>query len=127
MNTRNTKQKSIIFESIRNDKTHPTINQLYEKIGLIDKEIGQATVYRNINKLVEEGKVIKIPTKDMNIHYDGNTIPHSHLYCKKCNHIYDIFDDYSKIVKEVEKNSSIIIDSVSLLYEGICEDCNEKI
>lgn len=125
MNTRNTRQKSIILESIKANNFHPTIQKLYEKVNLVDKDIGQATVYRNINKLVDEGKVVKIPTKDMNFYYDGNTMPHSHFYCKKCNNIYDIFDDYSKIIKDIEKNSLFKIDNVSVLYEGLCENCND--
>lgn len=32
MNTRNTKQKEIIYKSIVEDKTHPTINDIIDKI-----------------------------------------------------------------------------------------------
>ena len=32
MKKRNTKQKQIILETLRKDKTHPTITEIYEKV-----------------------------------------------------------------------------------------------
>ena len=44
--------KSIIIEMLQKDKTHPTIKQLYKNIKEKYPNVGQATVYRNINKLL---------------------------------------------------------------------------
>ena len=60
MNTRNTKQKEIILNTLRQMHSHPTIMDLYEQVQKVDSSIGHATVYRNVSKLVEEGLVMKI-------------------------------------------------------------------
>ena len=54
MNTRNTKQKDIILDILEHNRIHPTMQEIYELAKKEDQNIGQATIYRNINKLVED-------------------------------------------------------------------------
>ena len=42
MNTRNTKQKEIILNTLRQMHSHPTIMDLYEQVQKVDSSIGQA-------------------------------------------------------------------------------------
>ena len=79
------------------------------------------------HKLVEEGKIIKLPnsTKD-SYHYDIDISRHDHLLCKNCGRIIDIFDnDYDDIFKSIEKKNKITIDRATILLEGICSNCNK--
>ncbi len=124
METRNTKQKQIIVEALKKNKIHPTIQELYHKVHEMDPKVGQATVYRNVSKLVDEGKIIKIPTSLGIDHYDADCNPHYHLLCTKCEKIYDIFDeDYYKLIKRVEGEYQIKIEKSTILFEGICDKC----
>lgn len=127
MNTRNTKQKEIILDILDHNRIHPTIQEIYELAKKKYPSIGQATIYRNVNRLVEEGKILKLPNNiDDSYHYDINTNSHDHLLCKNCGKIIDIFDnDYSEIFKNIEKNNSIKIDRATILLEGICQNCNK--
>ena len=127
MKERNTKQKQIILDILENNRIHPTINEIYNMAKTKYPTIGQATVYRNVNHLVEEGKLIKIPNNTNNLdHYDINTSIHSHLICRKCGRIIDIFDnDYTKLFNSFETNKSIKIDKVMIILEGICSNCNK--
>ena len=56
METRNTKQKEIILEILKEKENmfHPTAGDLVKLVLDTYPSIGQATVYRNINKLVDE-------------------------------------------------------------------------
>ena len=67
MKERNTKQKQIILDILENNRIHPTINEIYNMAKTKYPTIGQATVYRNVNHLVEEGKLIKIPNNTKSI------------------------------------------------------------
>lgn len=127
MKERNTKQKQIILDILENNRIHPTINEIYNMAKTKYPTIGQATVYRNVNHLVEEGKLIKIPNNTNNLdHYDINTSIHSHLICRKCGRIIDVFDnDYTKLFNSFETNKSIKIDKVMIILEGICSNCNK--
>ena len=127
MDIRNTKQKQVILEALKKNKLHPTIQELYQDVLDIDESVGQATVYRNVNRLVEEGKIIKIPTTLGIDHYDADINPHYHLYCEECEKIYDIFDeDYYKLTKRVENEYQVKINKGIILFEGICSKCYKE-
>lgn len=124
---RNTKQKEIILDILEHNRIHPTIYEIYELAKKKYPAIGQATIYRNVNRLVDENKIIKLPSKSNDgYHYDINTNSHDHLLCKSCGKIIDIFDnDYTKIFNDIERSNNIKIEHATILLEGICSNCNK--
>ncbi len=129
METRNTKQKEVVLDCLKEEKNmfHPTAQEIVELVSKENPSIGQSTVYRNINKLVDEGILIKIPTND-SFHYDINTNNHAHFCCKKCDSIVDLHDnDYQDNIKSIESKYKVKIDDSNLVFNGVCEDCNGKI
>ena len=123
---RSTKQKDIIFSTLKSLKTHPTINELYKEVISRDNNIGQATVYRNINKLCENKKIRKIQVGQSIDHYDGDLSPHYHFICDKCNKIIDIFDnECEKIIEKVIKNYDLEVTNYELIISGLCNECKE--
>ena len=128
MNTRNTKQKELILNILDQNRIHPTMQEIYSLSKEKYPSIGQATIYRNVNKLVEEGKIIRLPgTKDEGCHYDINMTDHNHLICNSCGRIIDIFDsDYNDIIKKIETSNSVSITKSLLILEGICSKCKNK-
>lgn len=117
---RNTKQKDIIWSVIKDDKTHPTINEIVVKVKNIDKSIGIATIYRNINNLVLEGNLKKIELD--NTHYDSDISNHNHFVCSNCHRIIDIYDDNYNL-ESLSNNYDFKIEKVNIIYEGLCKDC----
>lgn len=127
MNRRNTKQKQVILDYLKSDKNHPTIQEIHTKIQNNNSKVGIATVYRNINKLVDEKQINKLQIGDVS-HYDGNVTPHDHFICKNCGKIIDLFDNnYDSLIKDVENKHQLKIEQLSILYEGICEECNDEV
>ena len=123
MEYRNTKQKQFILDILHTTKSHPTIGEIYKEVKEKDSSIGQATVYRNINRLYKENKLVRISIHGIE-HYDINKENHFHLYCKKCRKLYDIFDDdYFALISKIEKEKKLQIEHINTLLEGICEDC----
>ena len=127
MNYRNTKQKELILKILDKNRIHPTMQEVYELAKKENQNIGQATVYRNINKLVEDELVIKLPSvKEEGYHYDINNHPHTHLICNSCGKIIDIFDnDYEKFITKIANDNSVIIKKSLLVLEGICNNCKK--
>lgn len=128
MKTRKTKQKEIIYEILKENRIHPTIQEIYLLAKAKYPNIGQATVYRNINKLVEEGSILKLPsTDDESYRYDINIAPHSHLVCNCCGKIVDIFNtNYDKMINYIEEENCIKVTKSLLVLEGICSKCKNK-
>jgi len=121
MKRRNTKQMNVILDIMKNDRSHPTIQELCEKVTTVDSSIGQATVYRNVSKLCEEGILTKISVGID--HYDYIKNPHYHLCCYKCLKLYDVFDESYFDKSLIEKKHNVKIDSSSVLFYGVCSNC----
>lgn len=126
MNTRKTKQKEIVYQVLCQMSNHPTIKELYDVIHNENPELGQATVYRNVAKLVEEGKILKISTPEGIEHYDANCKFHSHFLCSKCHRIFDIYTIESKDIMKMVDNS-LHVSRVHVLLEGICNQCQSGV
>lgn len=109
------------------DKSHPTIQEIYNKVHMIDSTIGQATVYRNVNKLVSSGKAKKLSTNSEVDHYDGDISNHYHFICTSCNKIVDIFNfDVDIPIKDIQKSHNISIDNFDMVLYGKCSECNKS-
>ena len=107
-----------------NDKTHPTIKEVYSKVNQIDPTIGQATVYRNVNKLVDSGQIKRLSTNGEIDHYDGDNSNHYHFICTACNKIIDIFDyEVKEPMNNIEKEHGISIDNFDIVLYGKCNSC----
>lgn len=114
----------MILKVLINDKSHPTIKEIYNKVHLLDSTIGQATVYRNVNKLVNIGKLKKLSINSEVERYDGDTSNHYHFICTSCNKIIDIFENNMKLpVQSIEKEYNISIDTCDIILYGKCNNC----
>ena len=126
MNLRNTHQKQAILEAIQGIGKHMSAEQVLSEVQKTDPGIGLATVYRNLNRLAEQGRIQKIAAGDVSF-YDGNPVPHDHFQCELCGKVTDIDMKYDASMDQMaEKQSGMKILRHSVLYEGICADCAEK-
>lgn len=125
---RNTKQKELILQVLNNDKSHPTIKDIYDQVHALDNKIGQATVYRNVNKLVNVGEVRRLKFDDDSVHYEEYENNHCHFICNSCNRIIDILDDEISIpVDKISSNYNIEIEECEITFHGECDECKNML
>lgn len=89
-NTKYSRQREAIKEYLAGTTSHPTADTIYENIKKVYPNISLGTVYRNLNFLVEHGEVLKLSCDDERDHYDANTAPHHHFYCRCCHQVTDL-------------------------------------
>ena len=85
-----TKQQKSILRAVRENDGHYTVEEI---IGLAKKEcpgIAVATVYNNLNALVESHEIKRISRVGKPDVYDKSTRPHEHLICTCCGRIFDL-------------------------------------
>ena len=126
---RPTKQRLKICEVLFSpEKTfHFTINDLTKIIeDKLSKKISLATVYRNLNLLAEQGKILKLEING-EYHYDGFCDSHQHLVCTNCNKIIDLGQkEISNYAMKKIKSGDFELKSVRIIFYGICNDCKEE-
>jgi Fe2+ or Zn2+ uptake regulation protein len=89
-------QKKTILDFLKSVRTHPTAEEIYQAVKTKLPQISKGTVYRNLNFLAREGKILEIFSNKVS-HYDGDISFHSHFICRKCGKIFDIFNNFQKM------------------------------
>lgn len=122
------KQREEILEVLKKSYDHPTAEQVYLKVKANKSTSSKGTVYRNLNLLVENGLIIKIPMQDGPDRYDYLRKKHNHIICKNCGKIFDFEYEFDlKQVKDTIKQQTKMesfLDTVIVF--GICNDCIKK-
>ena len=124
MNTRNTIQKQVILNAVRELKNHPTSEEIYNHIKPNFPSISLGTVYRNLNILAENKEIQKISVIDEAVRFDHIPGEHYHFKCIKCKKLVDLDMEYdSSLNDKVSNKYNLNIVKHSIVFDGICEDC----
>lgn len=126
MRTRRTIQKRLILESLVT-LPHPTADEVWQAITAVTPHISRTTIYRNLNKLVDEGKLKSITIDQAGAHFDYVTMPHNHFYCQSCGKLSDLPYkelDLSGFEKHLE---GMQVTGSEILVRGICPACQAEL
>jgi Fur family peroxide stress response transcriptional regulator len=89
-----------------------------------------ATLYQNLNKLVEAGLLISIKDPNGLTRLDANLAPHHHLVCKTCGRMVDVKinqeNHLQKYPVDFQTGISLSewhINHVNIEFQGTCPDC----
>ncbi len=105
---------------------HPSIEDLYEGIKEDYPSISLATVYKNLNTLLDEGVVVEVNAPNKKSRYDIYQMPHIHVVCEKCGNVMDLFmdDAFNKdVLKNIERKAGNFIRKLNIT--ATVEDCEK--
>ena len=121
------RQREAILNVLKNTKTHPSANAVYEAVRLQIPNISLGTVYRNLNLLVAIGDIIKLDCGDGFERFDGKTCTHYHFICRECGRVWDIdIPQFEGIENMVPETFGGMIEGHSAYFYGKCDECVKK-
>ncbi len=122
---RNTIQRIKILEYLRSVRTHPNAETIFKEVKKEIPTITLATVYRNLNQMVEEGRILRL---DVNgeFHFDEEIKPHEHYICEKCGKITDSYRSEAFNIAMKETENGFKTREVLIFHRGICKECQNK-
>lgn len=120
---RNTKQKESIFRAVTSVYTHPTAEEIYNMVVVDCPHVSLTTVYRNLNMLVEEGKLRRIAIPNDSDRFDATLTPHYHVKCDKCGAFVDVDDYDADINGECERLTGYKVNYHDIIFHGECGEC----
>ena len=130
----NTKQKEKLLEYlIKNKNKHTNVQEISAFLSAEGKSVGVATIYRQLDKLVEQGIVRKYA-------FDGKTCAcyqyiedeeqcrsHFHLKCLSCGKLIHLDCEHlSELTRHIEEEHGFEIDYSQTVFYGRCSDCSEE-
>ncbi len=114
------------------DGKHVTVKDICRYFDEAGRQVGTATVYRNLEKLVEEGIVAKYsanPSDSACFSYigSGEECCHPvcfHLKCQKCGRLIHLeCDEITRLSEHMLRAHGFELNPVRTVFYGLCEDC----
>lgn len=111
-----------ILELIQNGQEHLTAEQVFLQLKKSCPGVVLATVYNNLNRLCQQGKVRRISVEGLPDRFD-KIIRHDHLLCRRCGSLADIY--LSDLTRTLEQQTGFSIDGYDLKIQYLCPRCRE--
>ena len=124
--TRETRQRRVVYETIKNTHSHPTADWIFEKVRTAVPKISLGTVYRNLSVLKDEGLVREIYGNDRRAHYDAITEPHAHFICSDCGGIWDVNSSTDVDWRSFKELVGCEVTEQRIEFGGTCAACGHK-
>jgi Fur family ferric uptake transcriptional regulator len=84
-------------------------------------------VYRNLEVLWRSGHIRKLDMPGPH-RYDGNTSPHDHIRCKRCERVVDVCVDIQipAVTEAVQSQTGFLVTGHHVALEGVCGECAKR-
>ena len=125
-----TKQRDLIIQFLEKSGSHVTVAEICSYLDGENKSVGQATVYRQLEKMVDEGIVTKYTIESglpacfeyaANSHSEGNCF---HACCEVCGRLFHIScDELDSLGEHLNEHHGFRINPLRTVFYGVCADC----
>ena len=120
---RNTHQRQLVLDAVQARHDHPSADQIYLDVRVLDSKISRGTVYRNLNVLVQQGEVLQVKLPDLD-RFEWHAEKHYHLICQGCGAVSDTQLPYdAQLDQQAAKETGFIIKRHRTVFEGLCPEC----
>jgi Fur family ferric uptake transcriptional regulator len=126
-----TKQRELILNYLKENKNHHVVaDDIAEHLKIQGNAVGKSTVYRYLDRLVNDGIVKKYFTEEgksacYQYSENNNCNHHYHFKCTECGCLFHVecshLDDMGEHIYQSHKFK---IDLCKTVIYGICEKCN---
>lgn len=123
---RNTMQRTMTLKAVAHLKNHPTADEVYDYVREENPHISRATVYRNLNKLCDCGKLARVKISGSADRFDHNLGAHYHFMCNSCKKVVDLDIPYMDSINDMCCIDGRQVNAHQILFDGICKECLEK-
>lgn len=129
-----TKQRSRILEFlIENKERHVRVEEVTDWLREHGGSVGKSTVYRYLDKLVEQGEVRRYHLAEgmgACYQYGGGQEAchcHYHMKCTGCGRLFHVeCEQLGGLTAHIEKDHDFVIDLSKTVFYGLCSSCQEK-
>lgn len=130
----NTAQKEIILDFlIKNKEKHTTAQEIDAYLRSVGSPVGMATIYRQLDRLVESGTVRKFVIDGKTcacfqyIEDESQCREHFHLKCLDCGKLIHLScERLMEINSHIAEEHGFVIDNSMTVFYGRCSECSDR-
>jgi Fur family peroxide stress response transcriptional regulator len=119
-----TPQRLAIVRELADDLTHPTAQELFERLQPAFPTMSFATVYNTLDALAKLGLVGSLRLGSA-VRFDPNTSPHHHAVCDRCGAVVDLpaTSPTAAVKRSIAKSAGFAVRVEQRTYRGLCSRC----
>lgn len=123
-----TSAREIIFRVFFESESHLTVEELHERVQIVDPSIAYSTVWRTLKLICEVGLGEKKYFGDGVVRYDRVTSsPHGHLVCRQCGSTEEFFSpEINRLLQDRADESGLMPHEFKVEVIGSCLECRQK-
>ena len=119
-----TRQRAAVVEHLAQVEHHPTAEEIYLAVKSKLPKISLATVYKNLEALIQCGAVSKLTYGDASARYDIRTDHHYHMRCLRCAGLWDLdAEEGGELLKRIKPQAGFEVIDYRLELVGFCREC----
>jgi Fe2+ or Zn2+ uptake regulation protein len=118
---RATQQLATVYKALQGDHSHPSADEIYQRVRQTLPRISLGTVYRNLQRLVEERKIRMLLLGERVARYDPLLAAHDHFICQQCGRVEDLLLEQGHQVNLqplIERGFTVLTHSLAI--HGLC-------
>lgn len=127
---RNTEQRKFLVERVFSHHEHFDADQLMDQLPRKGNPnyVSRPTVYRTLKEFVDAGLLRSFELNGRAVYeHDYGYPQHDHLYCTKCNKLYEFrSDELAAMIDEIAKARRFRVRGHRLTVEGVCDECTKQ-
>lgn len=127
-----TPQRMAIVREIALDPTHPTAQELFERLRVSMPTMSFATVYNTLDALSSAGLCAALSLSPGPARFDANMHPHNHAVCDRCGLVRDVpcSENSEPMARDADTSIGVVpgfsLRTIERIYRGICASCAEE-
>jgi len=123
MKRRSTQQLAATYEVLAASSDHPSAEQILARVRRRIPRVSLGTVYRNLDKLREQGRARVVRVASGVSHFDAVVDVHDHFVCEACGAVSDLPAPPRSLKRtNVERAGCVVHWQTTAVY-GLCRDC----
>ena len=124
---RMTQQRKEILDVLKKIDTHPTADEIYDRVKQKLPRISLGTVYRNLEVLSEIGEIQTLELSGSLKRFDWDPQKHYHIRCVRCDRVENApLAPMNQLENKLYQSTVFEIIGHNLEFIGLCPECTEK-
>jgi len=113
-----------ILEALREDRRHPTPEQILTSLRERHPSLSLSTVYQNLMTFLRVGLCRRVSSRDGRLRVDGTAHDHDHAVCRVCGKVFDLErHGHAGVPAGLDLPAGAVLLGVRVEYDVLCGDC----